>query len=270
MGVINLTPDSFYTSSCMLSQEELIATADRMVAEGADILDLGAEPTSSGTYGQPTDHANAAERDRILHALTALRPRYPNVLFSIDTSQPQLMKEAVEAGADLINDVRALQRPGALETVAELGVPVCLMHMASLDAHVNATQPERSGRSILQDVTEALRSLKSRALEAGISERKILLDPGFGGGSFGKTPEQNFYMLRHLHTLLELGSPLLCGLSRKSMIGAVVNRRPEDRLHGSLSAAVLAMLQGASVLRVHDIQATADARAVVQAYERSL
>lgn len=259
MGVLNTTPDSFsdggqYYKSGRLSMDLVLERARQMLDEGADIIDVGGESTRPGA----TPVSETEELDRVVPVVEALVERL-EARVSVDTSSPAVMRESAAAGAFLLNDVRALQRAGALETAAATGLPVCLMHMQG--------QPE----TMQQDpqygdpVTEVRAFLQERIAAcagAGIGSERILLDPGFG---FGKSLEHNLTLLRRLGELAELGRPLLVGLSRKSMMAKLLGRDVTERLPGSLALAMAAAERGANIVRAHDVGATADALKVLAA-----
>lgn len=253
MGVLNVTPNSFSDGGIYAAQESAIARGVEIAAEGADILDIGGEsthPSASPTSGDE-------ERARVLPVITALVSRLA-IPISIDTYRADTARAALAAGARIVNDIWGLQRdPGMADAVAETGAGVCIMHnRAEIDA----------GIDIIEDIAAFfLRSLEI-ADRAGIAAQAIVLDPGIG---FGKTFEQNLVVLQRLGVLTSLGYPLLVGASRKGFIGAVTGRsNPADRLHGSLAAHVAAVLNGASVIRAHDIPAHRDALAVASAVSR--
>jgi len=248
MGILNVTPDSFSDGGCFVRPAEAIEQALRMVDEGASIIDIGGESTRPGAQDVPIEE----EIRRVVPVIEALAPELP-VPISVDTSKPEVMRAAVTAGAGLVNDVYALRREGALEAAAELQVPVCLMHM---QGEPRTMQAEPHYVDVVAEVVAFLREQVARCEAAGIERGRLLLDPGFG---FGKSLEHNLVLLRHLDELAVDGLPLLVGMSRKSMIGAVLDAPVEERLYGSVAAAALAVWQGARVIRVHDVKATADA-----------
>jgi dihydropteroate synthase len=253
MGILNVTPDSFSDGGRYLDVAAALQQARRMAREGAAIIDVGGESTRPGAMAVDA----AAELRRVLPVIEALTDELP-IPVSVDTSKPEVMRAAVAAGAGLINDVAALRAPGALEAARDAGVPICLMHMQG-EPRTMQLQPA------YQDVVaEALAFLEERiaACEAvGIPRSRLLLDPGFG---FGKTLQHNLTLFRGLGTFRRLGLPLLVGISRKSMIGALLNRPVEHRLYGSLAAALLAAQAGVAVLRVHDVAPTVDVLRVAQ------
>lgn len=255
MGVINVTPDSFSDGGALPSVDAAVAHGLRLVAEGADLLDVGGESTRPGA--EPV-HADEELR-RVLPVIAALVAQ-TGVPVSIDTSKPAVMRAAVAAGAGLINDVMALRGEGALDAAAELRVPVCLMHMQG-EPRTMQDAPDYA-----DVVSEVHRFLADRVLAcqfAGIEQRRLLVDPGFG---FGKTLEHNLALLRGLNRFASLGVPLVVGLSRKGMLGRITGReQASERVHGSIAAALIAVQNGAAIVRVHDVAATRDALAVWQA-----
>ncbi len=256
MGVLNVTPDSFSDGGQFNDPERATARALQMVAEGAQIIDVGGESTRPGA--EPVSIAE--ELTRTIPVIEAIRARC-DIAISIDTSTPEVMHAAAEAGASLINDVRALRRPGALEAAAKSGLPVCLMHMQGEPANM---QDNPRYDDLLADIRAFFLERMEQCAGAGISEERVLLDPGFG---FGKTPEQNLLLINRLAEFAALGRPLLVGLSRKSTIGKIVGAA-SDRLFGSVAGAVVATINGASILRVHDVAATVEALKVVTAIDR--
>ncbi|MET0064798.1 MAG: dihydropteroate synthase [Candidatus Thiodiazotropha sp.] len=255
MGILNITPDSFSDGGRYFNPDRALQQARLMVKQGAAIIDIGGESTRPGA-----DPVSVEEELRRVVPLVELLSKQLPVPISVDTSKPQVMREAVAAGAGMINDVMALQSPGALQAVAQLGVPVCLMHM---QGEPRTMQSAPRYDEVVADVMAFLNDRVVACEQAGIPRERILVDPGFG---FGKTLEHNLQLLRELERMQSLGLPLLVGLSRKSMIGALLGNRPVDqRLHGSLAAAVIAALKGAVLLRVHDVAETVDALEVVKA-----
>ncbi len=254
MGVLNVTPDSFSDGGHFARLDSALRRAEQMLLEGAAIIDVGGESTRPGARSLRPDQ----ELSRVIPVLEALSSRL-DVVLSVDTSTPEVMSAAVAAGAGLINDVRALQRPGALEAAALAAVPVCLMHMQG------SPQTMQDNPSYTDVTAEVLHFLKTRvdaAIAAGIGADAILVDPGFG---FGKTLEHNLSLLGELDRFNVLGKPLLVGFSRKSMIGQVLGRPLGERLAGSLALAVMAVHKGARLVRAHDVAATVDAVKMVEA-----
>lgn len=255
MGILNVTPDSFSDGGDFISPESAISHADQMLQDGATIIDIGGESTRPGAEAV----SEQEEMDRVIPVIETIKKRLP-VIVSIDTNKPSVMREAVAAGAGLINDVMALQAPGAVETAQLLNVPVCLMHMQG-EPRTMQQNPEYV--DVVTDVMGFFQQRVDECVAAGIPKEHLLLDPGFG---FGKTLEHNLALLKRLGEFKSTGLPLLVGISRKSMIGAVLGNAPvEDRLYGSLAAAVLALEQGAAIVRVHDVKPTADALKIVDA-----
>jgi dihydropteroate synthase len=254
MGVLNLTPDSFSDGGVFFRYEDALYRALRMVEEGADIIDVGGESTRPGAPPVSAD----AEIARVVPLIEALAAR-ASIPISIDTSKPEVMRAAVGAGAGLINDVRALRLAGALEAAHELGVPVCLMHM---QGEPGTMQAAPTYTNVVVEVRGFLSRRIDACVAAGIPRERLLIDPGFG---FGKTLAHNLALLAGLPAVAALGVPVLVGLSRKSMIGALTDRPTAERLPGSLAAAVLAVERGARVVRVHDVAATVDALRVTRA-----
>ncbi len=256
MGVLNVTPDSFSDGGRYTEIDAAVARAQQMVEEGAELIDIGGESTRPGAEAVPLDE----ERRRVLPLLEALTERVA-VPLSIDTSKPEIMTEAGAAGVALINDVRALQAPGALSAAAALDANVCVMHMQG-EPRSMQTSPQYD--DVVREVGDFLEERVAACIDAGIGRERIVVDPGFG---FGKTLDHNLSLLRHLGTLVgRLDLPLLAGMSRKRMIGTLAGGVPaEERLYGSLAAAVLAAERGARVLRVHDVRPTVEALAIVQA-----
>lgn len=254
MGVLNITPDSFSDGGAYVAPGQAVAHAQRMVEEGAAIIDVGGESTRPGAAPVVVEE----ELRRVIPVIEALHKSI-SVPVSVDTRKPAVMRAAVAAGAGLINDVSALQAPGAIETVAELGVPVCLMHMQGLP---ESMQDNPDYRDVVGEVKDYLGG-RARACEAGgISSERILLDPGFG---FGKTAGHNLQLLRHLDTLVQAGYPVLVGLSRKSLIGKVLGLPVDKRLYPSVALAVLAVWNGAALVRCHDVRQTREAIVMCQA-----
>jgi dihydropteroate synthase len=255
MGILNLTPDSFSDGGRYNRREKALAHARRMVEEGAACIDIGGESTRPGA--RPVSEQQELER---VIPVVELLSRELEIPLSIDTSKPGVMREAVAAGAGMVNDVRALRSPAALETVAELQVPVCLMHM-------QGDPRTMQGSAVYGDVVREVRGFLAARIEAcqaaGIDRARLLIDPGIG---FGKTLQHNLLLLQRLDVLQALAVPLLVGVSRKSMIGALLGDAPvHERLYGSLAAAVLAVLKGAVIVRAHDVRATVDALRVAAA-----
>ncbi|MCB1561564.1 MAG: dihydropteroate synthase [Xanthomonadales bacterium] len=255
MGIVNVTPDSFSDGGRFDSVDAAVSHARTLAEEGADILDVGGESTRPGA----DDVSVQEEFDRVVPVIEALVSGC-DLPISVDTSKPEVMRAAVAAGAGMINDVYALRRDGALEAAAELAVPVCLMHM---QGEPRSMQADPQYDDVVGEVHRFLAERIFACEMAGIDKRRIVLDPGFG---FGKTLEHNLLLLRQLSRFSDLGLPLLAGLSRKAMIGKLIGREsPADRVTGSVAGALIAAQNGATILRVHDVAATRDAMAVLNA-----
>lgn len=259
MGILNVTPDSFSDGGDFISPDAALERARQMVGEGADIIDVGGESTRPGAAPVSLEQ----ELERVIPVIEAISRELP-VPVSIDTSKAGVMSGAVSAGAGLINDVAALRGEGALEVAAKSGVPVCLMHM---QGGPRTMQESPEYQDVVSDIRQFLGERIKACQAAGISRDRIVLDPGFG---FGKTLGHNLELLRRLEEFSDIGLPLLVGISRKSMIGALLGDVPvTERLYGSLAAAVLAVERGAGILRVHDVKPTVDAIRVAQAVMQS-
>lgn len=254
MGILNVTPDSFSDGGVFFGRTKAIAQAVRMAQEGAAIIDVGGESTRPGA--RPVSVQD--ELDRVIPVIEAVA-RGVAVPISVDTSKPEVMRAAVAAGAGFINDVYALRSPGTLETAAALRVPVCLMHMQG-EPHTMQDNPQYD--DVVHDIRAFLEARIAACVAAGIPRERILVDPGFG---FGKTLEHNLELLRRLREFAGLGVPLLAGLSRKSMIGKALGLPVERRLHASVALALLAVQNGARIVRVHDVGATVEAVRMLEA-----
>lgn len=255
MGILNITPDSFSDGGNFFCLDTALSQARKMVDEGADIIDVGGESTRPGA--EPVSAQQ--EMDRVIPVIQALTSELP-VIVSIDTSKAVVIREAVAAGAGLVNDVMALREAGALEAARDTGVPVCLMHM---QGEPRTMQRQPVYRDVVREVRAFLAARVAACEAAGITGDRLLLDPGFG---FGKTTEHNLCLLKNLGSLTDRGLPLLIGISRKSMIGTILGGvSVQRRLYGSLAAAVMAVERGASIVRVHDVKPTVDALKVAAA-----
>ena len=264
MGVLNVTPDSFSDGGQLLSDkgllhDRLLERAEQMVADGAAILDIGGESTRPGA----APVSSQEELDRVMGAVQLIAPRL-DVILSIDTSTPEVMREAAQAGAGLLNDVRAFSREGAMAAAVATQLPVSLMHMSD---EPDRMQEQTEYVDVVTDVKAFLAHRIAACREAGIAKDQMMIDPGFG---FGKTVAQNYEMLRRLEEFASFDLPILVGVSRKSMIGAITGRPASERVVPSAVLAVMAAARGASVIRVHDVAETADALAVWQATEGEL
>ncbi|MFC5439727.1 dihydropteroate synthase [Rhodanobacter sp. Root480] len=254
VGILNLTPDSFSDGGSHDSVDAAVAHALQMVEEGADMIDVGGESTRPGAADVPVDE----ELHRVIAVIEQLASR-SEVPIAIDTSKPEVMRAAVAAGAGMINDVYALRREGAMEAVAELRVPVCLMHM---QGEPRSMQDAPHYDDVVGEVHRFLTDRLFACELAGIERRNVMVDPGF---CFGKTLEHNLALLAALDRFTSLGSGVYAGLSRKSMIGTLTGRQvPAERVAGSVAAALIAVQRGARMVRVHDVAATVDALAVWQ------
>ena len=263
MGVLNVTPDSFSDGGVLhsngaLDLDKVLLRAEQMLAEGASIIDVGGESTRPGAASVSLQE----EMDRVLPVVEAITRRFDTVV-SVDTSTAEVMRAAAASGAGMINDVRALERDGALSAAAETGLPVCLMHIQG--------QPQNMQQNPQYDdvVAEVIQYLQERArvaMQAGISTSSILLDPGFG---FGKSVDHNLRLLSQLGQFKLLGFPVLIGLSRKSLIGKLLGRDTDQRLAASLALALIAAQRGASIVRCHDVRETVDALAMLNYVNRA-
>jgi len=254
MGILNMTPDSFSDGGRHNSLVQALTHANEMINAGATIIDIGGESTRPGA-----DEVSVEEElDRVIPVVEAIAQRF-EVWISVDTSKPEVIREAAKAGAHIINDIRSLQEPGALEAAAATGLPVCIMHM---QGEPRTMQQAPGYKNLLQDVNTFFVEQIARCEAAGIKKDRLLLDPGFG---FGKNLSHNYQLLAHLADFHHFGLPLLVGMSRKSMIGQLLNVGPSQRLTGSLACAVIAAMQGAHILRVHDVKETVEAMRVVEA-----
>lgn len=256
MGILNVTPDSFSDGGRFTARDAALRHAEQMVAAGATLIDVGGESTRPGArIVSPIE-----ELERVAPVVEAIA-RNLDVIISVDTSTPAVMRESARLGAGLINDVRSLQRDGALEAAADTGLPVCLMHMRGEPGNM---QDNPQYADIVVEVRDFLAERMAACSAAGISVERIVLDPGFG---FAKTLEHNLSLFKHMGELLALGRPLLVGVSRKSMIGKVLGHEVGGRLYGSLGLAALALTKGTHILRVHDVAETVDVVRMIAAVE---
>ena len=264
MGVLNVTPDSFSDGGQLyrdgrVDTDALLKRAEQMLTEGADILDVGGESTRPGAETV----SETEELDRVITAVEALA-RHCDTIISVDTSTPSVMRESARCGAGLLNDVRGFQRPKALQTAADSGLALCVMHM---QGEPDTMQTAPSYSDVVQDVAEFLSQRLADVSGVGIDLDRVIIDPGFG---FGKTAEQNFELLARLSELQGIGQPVLVGLSRKSMISSVLDRLPEQRMVASVALALMAVERGARIVRVHDVAATFDALSMWQTMRYAL
>jgi dihydropteroate synthase len=254
MGILNVTPDSFSDGGRYGTLEFAISKAEEMVLDGADLIDIGGESTRPGSPSVPVEE----ELRRVMPAVYALQGL--GKALSVDTCKPQVMREAIIAGADMINDINGFRAPGAIDAVKDSDCGLCIMHMQGTPQDMQA-QPVYG--DVVREVTDFLRERVQALVAAGIERERICLDPGLG---FGKTVEHNYALLRASSRIeAELGLPVLIGLSRKSMIGAVTGRPVEERLPGSIAGALAAVAHGAKIVRVHDVAETVDALKVWRA-----
>lgn len=248
MGILNVTPDSFSDGGKFASFDNALKQVELMIFDGADIIDIGGESTRPGAV----DVSEKDELARVIPLLKAIKSNV-DIKVSIDTSKAEVMAQAIAHGADIINDVRALQNEGCLAVLAKSNVPICLMHMQGLP---RSMQQKPQYDDVIGDIKQFFIDRISVCEQAGINRERLILDPGFG---FGKTLEQNYQLLAQLHQFDDLGLPLLSGTSRKSMIGNLLARNVDERLAGSLTTAIIAAQQNASIIRVHDVKETVDA-----------
>ena len=248
MGILNITPDSFSDAGQYQHLEFALSRAEQMIADGADIIDIGGESSRPGAPPLPLQD----ELQRVMPVLYALRDCGKPL--SVDTYKPEVMREAILAGADMINDINGFRAPGAIDAVRDSDCALCIMHMQSVP---QTMQDQPQYEDVVREVIDFLRERIDTMMAAGIARERLCIDPGFG---FGKTVEQNYALLRATRRLRsELDLPVLAGLSRKSMIGAVTGRPVEQRLAGSVAGALAAVAQGAEIIRVHDVAETVDA-----------
>lgn len=263
MAVLNITPDSFSDGGQLYNGQAnldvILKHAEHCLAEGATLLDVGGESTRPGA--EPVTETE--ELERVIPVVEALTSRFDAVI-SIDTSTPEVMREGASSGARLINDVRALQRDGALQSALNTGLPVCLMHMQGTP---QTMQKQPAYDDAVEDVFQWLLTRVDACLTAGFQSNQLLLDPGFG---FGKTLDHNIALFKNLDRFVQTGYPILVGVSRKTMIGNLTGRPVEQRVTGSAVAAAIAASQGASILRVHDVAETRDAMVVMQSLTQGL
>lgn len=248
MGILNVTPDSFSDGGKFATFDKALAQVEQMILDGVDIIDIGGESTRPGAV----EVSEEDELARVIPLLKAIKANF-DIKVSIDTSKAEVMSQAIAHGADIINDVRALQNEGCLAVLAKSDVPICLMHMQGLP---RSMQDNPQYDDVIADIKQFFIDRIQVCEQAGINRERLILDPGFG---FGKTLEQNYQLLAQLHQFSDLGLPLLSGTSRKSMIGNLLARKVDERLAGSLTTAIIAAQQNASIIRVHDVKETVDA-----------
>jgi dihydropteroate synthase len=256
MGILNVTPDSFSDGGRFSQRDAALRHAEAMLSAGANLIDIGGESTRPGARAvSPVE-----ELERVAPIVEAIAAEL-DVIISVDTSTPAVMRETARLGAGLINDVRSLQRDGALDAAADSGLPVCLMHMRG---EPTTMQQNPHYADVLLEVGDFLRGRMVACATAGIAAERLILDPGFG---FAKALEHNLRLFKHMETLHGLGRPLLVGVSRKSMIGKVLGHEVGGRLYGSLGLAALAITKGTHILRVHDVAETVDVVRMLAAVE---
>jgi dihydropteroate synthase len=254
MGILNVTPDSFSDGGKFSRIDFALTQVEKMIADGAAIIDIGGESTRPGAK----DVSEKDELERVIPVLKAIKKRFDTIV-SIDTSKAVVMSEAITHGAGIINDVRALQNDDCLKVLAQdQSVAICLMHMQGLP---RTMQQAPQYDDLIKDIIQFFQQRISACAEAGIIKSRLVLDPGFG---FGKSLEQNYNLLANMSKFQSLDLPLLAGLSRKSMIGNLLNREVNDRLAGSLATVIIAAQQGAKIIRVHDVKETVDTLKILQ------
>ncbi|ANP65658.1 dihydropteroate synthase [Vibrio sp. Vb1554] len=253
MAILNVTPDSFSDGGKYNSIELALAQVDKMIKAGVSIVDVGGESTRPGA----PDVSLEEELRRVVPVIKAIREKY-DVWISVDTSKAEVMRQAIDAGADLINDIRSLQEPGALEVAAEANLPICLMHMKG---QPRTMQVDPHYDDLMGDVSAFLEERIAACEAAGIDKSQLILDPGFG---FGKTIEHNYHMLAHFEKFHEFGLPILAGMSRKSMIFKLLDKPAAECTNASVVCATIAAMKGAQIIRVHDFEETIEAMKVVE------
>ncbi|HIH4848559.1 TPA: dihydropteroate synthase [Morganella morganii] len=254
MGILNVTPDSFSDGGTHNTPAKALEHARKMIAEGATIIDIGGESTRPGA----AEVSPEQEAERVIPVVAAIA-RVSDVWISVDTSKALVISEAANAGAHILNDIRSFSEPGALQAAAQSGLPVCVMHM---QGEPRTMQQAPHYQNVVREVYTYLEAQVARCVAAGIEKNHIILDPGFG---FGKTLAHNYQLLDKLDLFHNLGLPVLAGMSRKSMIGQLMDIPPDERVAGSVACAVIAAMKGAQIIRVHDVKETVQAMKVVEA-----
>ncbi|MCG6436605.1 dihydropteroate synthase [Vibrio parahaemolyticus] len=259
MAILNVTPDSFSDGGKFNSLELALAQVEKMITAGVSIIDVGGESTRPGA----PDVSLEEELQRVVPVVKAIREKY-DVWISVDTSKAEVMRQAIAVGADLINDIRALQEPGALQVAAASKLPVCLMHMKG---QPRTMQESPQYENLMDDVAQFLEERIAACEAVGINKSQLILDPGFG---FGKTIEHNYHMLAHLEKFHEFGLPILAGMSRKSMIFKLLNKPAADCTSASVVCATIAAMKGAQIIRVHDFEETIEAMKIVEMTQNNI
>jgi dihydropteroate synthase len=254
MAILNVTPDSFSDGGKFNSLDSALARVEKMIKAGVSIIDVGGESTRPGAPEVTLED----ELERVIPVVGAIRAHYPDVWISVDTSKAEVIRQSVEAGADLINDIRSLTEPGALEVAAKANVPVCIMHMKG---QPKTMQQNPQYDDLMLEVEQFLVERMAVCEAAGIARENIIIDPGFG---FGKTIEHNYHMLAHLEKFHKFGLPILAGLSRKSMIFKLLDKPAAECTNASVVCATIAAMKGAQIIRVHDFEETLEAMKVVE------
>lgn len=254
MGILNVTPDSFSDGGTHNTPAKALEHARKMIAEGATIIDIGGESTRPGA----AEVSPEQEAERVIPVVAAIA-RESDIWISVDTSKALVIREAANAGAHILNDIRSFSEPGALQAAAQSGLPVCVMHM---QGEPRTMQQAPHYQNVVREVYTYLEAQVARCVAAGIEKNHIILDPGFG---FGKTLAHNYQLLDKLDLFHNLGLPVLAGMSRKSMIGQLMDIPPDERVAGSVACAVIAAMKGAQIIRVHDVKETVQAMKVVEA-----
>ncbi|WP_319535386.1 dihydropteroate synthase [uncultured Vibrio sp.] len=254
MAILNVTPDSFSDGGKFNSLDLALVQVEKMIKAGVSIIDVGGESTRPGAPEVTLED----ELERVIPVVRAIRAHYPDVWISVDTSKAEVIRQSVEAGADLINDIRSLTEPGALEVAAQANIPVCIMHMKG---QPKTMQQNPQYDDLMQEVEQFLAERMAVCEAAGIARKNIILDPGFG---FGKTIEHNYHMLAHLEKFHEFGLPILAGMSRKSMIFKLLDKPAAECTNASVVCATIAAMKGAQIIRVHDFEETLEAMKVVE------
>lgn len=254
MGILNVTPDSFSDGGTHNTPAKALEHARKMIAEGASIIDIGGESTRPGA----AEVSPEQEAERVIPVVAAIA-RESDIWISVDTSKALVIREAANAGAHILNDIRSFSEPGALQAAAQSGLPVCVMHM---QGEPRTMQQAPHYQNVVREVYTYLEAQVARCVAAGIEKNHIILDPGFG---FGKTLAHNYQLLDKLDLFHNLGLPVLAGMSRKSMIGQLMDIPPDERVAGSVACAVIAAMKGAQIIRVHDVKETVQAMKVVEA-----